>query len=118
LKSIGSFSEIFLHKHPVDGRKQINGLAQIVKSYIEKDLFGSILFVFINKRLDVVKLLYWDRTGFAMWVKRLEEDRFRWPTLADNDVVLLSEKELKWLLDGINILINRPHKTLEYSEVQ
>lgn len=112
-----SFETILLHRLPVDGRKQINGLAQIVKDEMGHDPLNGSLFIFTSKKKDVLRMLYWDRTGFAMWVKRLEKDKFLWPQRLDFDVVTLTVKELDWLLDGLDILRMRPHQTLHFQSV-
>jgi transposase len=117
VRSIHDFQEILLHRLPVDGRKMINGLALLVEGEIGKSPFGGGLFVFTNRRRDTVKILYWDRTGFALWIKRLEENRFRWPLKMDGDTVPLGSRELEWLLDGIDITSVKPHATLAYSSV-
>lgn len=117
MKSMHDFGAIFLHKVPVDGRKQINGLAAIVESEMGHSPFGGALFVFTTRRRDFVKLLYWDKTGFALWIKRLEEERFRWPLKMDGEVLTLTTEQLSWLLDGIDIARMRPHATLAYSAV-
>ena len=60
-------------------RKQINGLALIVQEQMEMDPFQDALFVFCNGQRRILKALYWDRTGFCLWMKRLEKHRFPWP---------------------------------------
>jgi len=117
MKSIHDFEEIFLHKAPVDGRRQINGLAAIVKSEMGQNPLSGGLFVFIGKRRDVLKLLYWNKSGFALWMHRLEEEKFRWPVKMEGDTIVLSAQELAWLLDGLDITRLKPHQTLEYSSI-
>jgi transposase len=60
--------------------------------------------------------LYWDRTGFALWLKRLEKERFPWPDRGEA-VVTLTGRELNWLLDGIDWFRLRPHEDLSYDSV-
>lgn len=117
MKSIHEFSEIFLHRAAVDGRKAINGLSIIVQAAMKQSPFAGGLFVFTNKRRDVVRILYWDKSGYALWMKRLEEEKFRWPVKMTSDVVTLSSTELSWLLDGLDITRMKPHQTLIYSHV-
>ena len=118
MREISTFGAIHLHRKPVDGRKQINGLSEIVQGAMGRDPFGEGLFVFVSKSRDILRLLYWDKTGFAMWVKRLEKEKFRWPLRAEGEVVELSPKELAWLLDGLDIMRLRPHETLKFSSVR
>jgi transposase len=117
VRSIHDFSKVYLHRIPVDGRKQINGLASIVEHEMEFSPFDEILFAFTNRRRRVIKILYWDRTGFALWMKRLEEDRFRWPLKMEEKTVTLTSGQLAWLLEGIDITRLKPHETLSYGSV-
>jgi transposase len=74
---------VYLCKRPVDFRKGMRGLAVLVEAQLGCDPFSSQLFVFCNRRKDAVKLLYWERNGFCLWHKKLEQERFRWPTDRD-----------------------------------
>ncbi len=65
MKALSSFQGVFLHREPVDGRKAINGLSEIVEQARMGELTGSNLFVFCGKRRDVIKILYFDKSGFA-----------------------------------------------------
>jgi len=64
-----------------------------------------------------VKILYWERSGFCMWQKRLEKARFKWPRKAESDVIILSGQQLNWLLDGYDVMRFKPHERLHYSSV-
>ena len=66
---------IYLYRDVVDFRKSINGLIVVVEQQMQLSPFQDALFVFCNKKRDKVKILYWDRTGFALWYKRLEKHR-------------------------------------------
>jgi transposase len=72
------------------------------------------LFIFSNKKKDKLKILYWDKTGFAMWYKRLEKQRFKWPSDDQLSRLILSEQQLNWLLGGYDVI---GHKPLQYSLV-
>ena len=72
------------------------------------------LFVFCNKAKDKLKILYWDKTGFALWYKRLEKERFEWPTKFDTDLdseIELTEQQLNWLLEGYSVI---GHQVLDF----
>ena len=100
---------------PVDGRKQINGLAQLVQDQLELNPFAEQLFVFTNKRKDRCRILYWERSGFVLWLKRLEKDRFPWPRAGGHEAtVTLEPAQLNLLLDGYDIWRMRPHRRLYY----
>jgi len=102
---------IYLHREPVDFRKSINGLALIVEQEMKLSPLTSTLFVFCNKNRDRVKALYWDRTGFCLWYKRLEQDKFKWPLKYAGPAMTLSEADWSRLLSGYDIL---GHRSLEY----
>ena len=104
--------KVYLHREAVDGRKNINGLALLVEQALGLDPFAPALFVFSNRRRDRIKILLWERTGFWLMIKRLEADRFKWPT--DADVVTLSVEQLHWLLAGIDLAAMQPHPTRKY----
>ena len=104
--------KVYLHREPVDGRKAINGLALLVEQALGLDPFTPSLFVFSNRRRDRIKILLWERTGFWLMIKRLEEDRFKWPT--DEAVVTLSVEQLHWLLAGMDLSAMRPHSERKY----
>ena len=69
MRAISDFQGVFLHRDPVDGRKAINGLSEIVEAAQMGVLQGPNLFVFCGKRRDVIKILYFDKSGFALWQK-------------------------------------------------
>lgn len=101
----------------VDFRKQMRGLSVLVQEELDLDPFSSHLFAFCNRRRDHVRLLYWERNGFAMWQKKLEQDRFPWPRRGHEGVVSLRGRELGWLLDGIDVFALKPHAALRYESV-
>ncbi len=106
---------VYLCVEPVDGRKQINGLAALVQDTLQMNPFSEQLFVFTNRRRDRCRILYWERSGFVLWIKRLEKARFAWPHIsADDAVVTLAPKQLNLLLDGYNIWAMRPHEQVFY----
>ena len=98
MKSLASFENIYLFRSFVDMRKQINGLAEIVEQAMELNPFSSSIFVFTGKKRKNIKMIYWDKTGFALWYKRLEEDRFKWPLHLEGTNISLSSSEIEWLL--------------------
>jgi hypothetical protein len=68
---------------PVDFRKGAEGLAALVREQMQADPFSGAVYVFRAKRADRVKLIYWDGTGVCLFAKRLEDGRFRWPSVQD-----------------------------------
>lgn len=103
---------IYLYPGHVDLRKSINGLVLIIEQDRAHSPFDEALFVFCNRRRDKVKALYWDKTGFCLWYKRLEQDFFRWPNVGQSPIPL-TEEQWRWLLAGIDLDKIRPHHTLD-----
>jgi transposase len=71
--SVSSQMRVFLARDAVDMRKSFNGLIGLAESVLEQDPLSGHLFVFINRRRDRIKLLYWGGTGFCIWYQQLEE---------------------------------------------
>jgi transposase len=114
---IESFEGIYLHRDRVDFRKSIDGLAAIVEQEMGLDLFGRHLFLFCNRNRTRLKVLYWDSTGFVLWYKRLEQDRFVWPRKHDEEVIEITGDQLRWLLSGYDVWRMRPHEKVQYARV-
>ena len=95
-------------------RKQINGLAMIVESEMKLSIKAKTLFVFTHKKKKILKILYWNKTGFALWMTKLEKQTFKWPK-SDQENIELSAAELNLLLQGIDISKQKPHQELTYS---
>lgn len=95
-----------------DMRKSINGLSLLVQEEFELDLFSGCLFAFCNRRKDIVKILYWAENGFCIWMKRLENETFRWPE-SEKEVLEVSQAALGWLLQGLDL--RQAHQRLDYN---
>jgi transposase len=91
---------IFVASQPADLRKSFDGLAALVRQVMKCDPLGGGLFVFRNKLGRRVKILFWDRTGWALWHKRLETGVFRFPE-GESGSVEIEAMQLRLLLDGI-----------------
>ena len=76
---------VYLCLSPCDMRRSFDGLHALVRDHLQLDAFAGHLYLFANKRRDRLKLLYWDRSGFAIWAKRLERPA-RSPSLPENPV--------------------------------
>lgn len=81
---------VYVHRQPVDFCKSINGLSVLVQESMEQDVFSSPLFVFDSRSRNKIKILYWDKTGFCLWYKRLEKDK--WPRKGDAVLSLTHEQ--------------------------
>lgn len=117
MKSSLQFQKVFIHRDYVDMRKSINGLSQIVELAEMGNLMEPHLFVFSGKSRSVIKILYFDRSGFCLWQKRLEQDKFPWPKKSLDVVVVVTPEQLSWLLDGYDIFKIRPFAQLNYDRV-
>lgn len=115
MKQMLSASEIYLYREYVDFRKSINGLAAIIESDTDLSLGCGALFLFTNKQRDKIKVLYWDETGFALWYKRLEKAKYKWPSKEKNTVFTLTQIELDRLLSGFTIIGHNPIKINDFT---
>jgi transposase len=96
---------VYLCLSPCDMRKSFDGLHTLVREQLTLDAFAGHLFVFASRRRDRVKILYWDRDGFAMWSKRLEEGTYAvpWAESAEERRREITAQELGALLSGIDL---------------
>ena len=94
-----SVRRILASRDPVDMRKSFDGLIAIVRNTLDEDPLSGSLFVFVNRRGNYLKLVYWDRTGFCLFAKRLERGRFTFP--GEATTLELSEEAFHLILDGI-----------------
>lgn len=117
MRAISEFQGVYLHRDPVDGRKAINGLSEIVEAERMGNLTGPNLFVFCGKRRRVLKILYFDKSGFALWQKRLERDHFPWPRKSGDAILTLTPAQMQWLLDGYDVWKMKPFEIINFSRV-
>lgn len=99
-----SSQRYFLYRGCTDMRKGFDGLCALVSAQMGRDLLSGDVFIFVNRGRNRVKLLVWDRTGFVVWYKRLEEGTFELPRFADG----ARDAELRWerlvmILEGISL---------------
>jgi transposase len=99
----------YLCRDPIDFRAGINALSVLVEAILKFDPFSRNLYGFVNKRRNQIKVLYWQRSGFCLWQKRLEEERFQWPFHLEGPVITLTEEQFAWLLEGLDLKQLRPH---------
>lgn len=102
---------VYLCTSPCDMRRSFDGLHALVTGAMKLDAFAGHLFVFANRRRDRVKILYWDRDGFAVWAKRLEEGTYAMPFGSDGEPRReITAQELGALLSGIDLSAARRRK--------
>jgi transposase len=92
---------ILVATRPVDFRKGHDGLAALISNVMGRDPFDGTVFVFRSKRLDRLKMLYWDGTGLVMSYKRLEDHKFVWPAIKDG-VLRLDHAQFEALFSGLD----------------
>ena len=85
----------------MDFRKGAEGLAALVREDMKSDPFSGAVYVFRAKRVDRIKLIFWDGTGMCLFAKRLEGGAFRWPNLGDGVMRLSAAQFSSALLEGI-----------------
>ncbi len=102
--TLAAGAKVFLATEPVDLRRGHDGLCALVRGVLSLDPFAGHLFVFVGRRGDRIKVLFWDRGGFVVYYKRLARGRFRMPRIPDQaDRVVLDGTELAMLLGGFDV---------------
>lgn len=102
--SLSSQLRIYVHAGPTDMRKSFDGLSGLVRSAFQADPLDGSLFLFLNRRRDRIKLLYWDRDGFVIWAKRLERGTFETiPAVDDSAAIQIDATQLAMWLGGVSL---------------
>ncbi len=96
-------ARVFVATARVDGRKGIDGLSVLVRSQFAEDPLCGTMYVFFSRRADRVRILYWDRDGYVLIMKRLEKGNFKTPWRADLGRVIIEGAELLLVLEGIDL---------------
>jgi transposase len=115
--AFGAQTQVHLAVGATDMRKQIDGLAALVVDELRADPFSSHLFVFCNRARDKLKILYWHNNGFWLCYRRLERQRFWWPSAHHRGPVQLSLRELSWLLEGLDPNGVKGHRPAQFDLV-
>jgi len=108
--SLPSAVRAFLCTRAVDMRKSFDGLSGLVEECFHQDLLDGHLFLFVNRRRDRIKVLYFDHDGLAIWYKRLEVGGFQVPDAGDRDGIELEAAQLAMILSGIDLETARRRK--------
>ena len=117
LSEIAMEQRVYLACGSTDMRRSIDGLAALVQQSFQLDPFSPCLFVFCNRQRDRIKILHWQRSGFWLYYRRLERGRFEWPSSSSEKTVMISRRELSWLLDGLSLTQHRAHKEVNARRV-
>ena len=104
LFGISGNARLFLFCLPADMRKGFDGLSGLVINKLGQDPLSGDIFIFINRTRNLVKILVWDQTGFAIWHKRLEQGTFEMPMIKESQTSLeISRQKLMLILEGISL---------------
>ena len=104
---------VFLAVGPTDMRRSIDGLAALVRERLQLEPLSGHLFLFRNRRGDRLKILVWDRSGFWVMYKRLEQGTFAWPGLEQSEPVEMRGADLMLLLCGVDRAASRRRRWYE-----
>ena len=107
--------KIFICATPADMRKSFDSLATLVREFMGADPLSGYLLVFRNKAGDRVKILYWERTGFCLYYKRLEEGTFRFPAAPSGNQVEVRANDLWLMLEVIELAKAKWEKRYSWS---
>jgi len=109
--TLPSSVKIFIYTQPTDMRCGFNKLSMLTQNIMLKDPFSGHLFVFFNRLGDKCKILFWDRTGFCIWYKRLEEGTFeKLKSPPQTNSLEVDVSKLTWILEGIDLFKARRRK--------
>ncbi len=115
LPQLSAAVRVFLCTRPTDMRKGFDGLTGLVQECFSQGLLTGHLFLFLNRRRDRIKILYFDRDGLAIWYKRLEVGSFEMPANADSNGIELRSEQLAMILSGIDLRSARQRKRFQHS---
>jgi len=108
---LSSAQRYYFYRHPTDMRKSFNGLSGLVRNELDSDPLSGDVFIFVNRRRDKIKLLVWDRTGFVIFYKSLEQGTFELPDFSPEDTsYVLKWEELILILEGVALKSVRRRK--------
>ena len=112
--AVTSTTRVYLYVNDVDMRRSFDGLMAIVQSEFAKDIRLGDYFMFVNKRRDRVKILWWDRDGLAIFMKRLESGTVQKPRVdANTKSMVIDHAQLSMLLTGIDVTNIKRRKRYE-----
>ena len=106
---------VFLYRLPTDMRKSFHGLVALTESALKQDPLSGSLFVFLNRRRDRIKILYWGQTGFCIWYQQLEKGTYQLPEeLREKQEALeVTRSQLSLILDGIDLSSARQRRRFQ-----
>lgn len=111
--SVGPRARILLCTDPTDMRRSFNGLSALAKNKLEENPLEGQYFVFVNRRKTMMKVLYFEPSGYCLWSKRLEQGLFPMPS-SSTGRRWLSWSDLQLILDGIEVQKSRKFKRYQH----
>ena len=109
VEDITGADQVYIACGYTDLRKGIDGLAHLVQQQFELDPFTNTLFLFCGRRRDRIKGLYWEKDGFILLYKRLEQGAYQWPR-SESEVKTLTPQQYRWLMEGLQIEQPKAHR--------
>ena len=116
IAAFASQVRVFLYRHATDLRKSFNGLVALTESKIKQDPLSGSLFVFVNRRQDRIKILYWGQAGYCIWYQQLQRGTYQLPKrgeLDDREAIEMTQAQLSLILDGIDLSSVRQRKRFQ-----
>lgn len=104
--------QVYLACGSTDMRKSIDSLAVLVQQSFELDPFSQCLYVFCNRNRNKIKILQWQHNGFWLHYRRLERGKFKWPESTKEEIKQINYRELRWLLDGLELNQTQAHQAV------
>ena len=110
---------VFLYRLPTDMRKSFHGLVALTESELKQDPLSGSLFVFVNRRRDRIKILYWGQTGFCIWYQQLQKGTYQLPdqdALQEQTTLQVTRSQLSLILDGIDLSSVRQRMRFQFPQ--
>ena len=107
---------VFLYRLPTDMRKSFHGLIALTESALKQDPLSGSMFVFVNRRRDRIKILYWGQTGFCIWYQQLQKGTYQLPdqdAFEQQETLEVTRSQLSLILDGIDLSSARQRKRFQ-----
>lgn len=108
-------ASIYVASAAVDCRKAVNGLIAVVSEHYETPLQDGSVYVFYNRGFDLVKCIFWDKNGFALYQKRLEKGRFKMGKDKHDSHYNITSQQLDWLLAGLDFNLMHEFSDLDFT---
>ena len=108
---------VFLYRLPTDMRKSFHGLVALTESALKQDPLSGSLFVFVNRRRDRIKILYWGQTGYCIWYQQLQQGTYQLPgedALEEQQAQEVTRSQLSLILDGIDLASVRQRMRFQF----